>query len=135
MQRQRLDRIAAFLAHGAHRFQRANLLEVLWNLPRKRREDASESERAACGRPLSLRILGWLEAELTPAQIESVAGLAVFPLVPLMTITSAMQSSLAQLRADKQARGLPLPQTLMADFKKLIGFDEIEKIQNRFEMR
>lgn len=135
MQRQRLDRIAAFLAHGAHRFQRANLLEVLWNLPRKRREDASESERAACGRPLSLRILGWLEAELTPAQIESVAGLAVFPLVPLMTITSAMQSNLAQVRADKHARGLPLPQTSMADFKKLIGFDEIEKIQNRFEMR
>ena len=29
-----------------HRFQRANLLEVLWNLPRKRREDAAESERA-----------------------------------------------------------------------------------------
>ena len=91
--------------------------------------------REACGRPLSLQILGWLEAELTPAQIESVAGLAVFPLVPLMTITSAMQSSLAQLRADKYARGLPLPQTSMADFKKLIGFDEIEKIQNRFEMR
>ena len=67
--------------------------------------------------------------------IESVAGLAVFPLVPLMTITSAMQSNLAQLRADKHARGLSLPQTSMVDFKKLIGFDEIEKIQNRFEMR
>ena len=90
--------------------------------------------REACGRPLSLQILGWLEKELTPAQIESVAGLAVFPLVPLMTITAAMQSNLAQVAANKHARGLPLPQTSMEDFKKLIGFSEIEKIQNRFEM-
>ena len=90
--------------------------------------------REACGRPLSLQILGWLEKELTPAQIESVAGLAVFPLVPLMTITAAMQSNLAQVAANKHARGLPLPQTSMEDFKKLIGFGEIEKIQNRFEM-
>jgi branched-chain amino acid transport system ATP-binding protein len=29
-----------------HRFQRANLLELLWNLPRKRREDAEHRERA-----------------------------------------------------------------------------------------
>ena len=90
--------------------------------------------RESCGRPLSLQILGWLEQELTPAQIESVAGLAVFPLVPLMTVTAAMQSNLAQVAANKHARGLPLPQTSMDDFKKLIGFDEIEKVQNRFEM-
>ena len=90
--------------------------------------------REACGRPLSLQILGWLEKELTPAQIESVAGLAVFPLVPLRTITAAMRSNLAQVAANKHARGLPLPQTSMEDFKKLIGFSEIEKIQNRFEM-
>ena len=90
--------------------------------------------RESCGRPLSLQILGWLEKELTPAQIESVAGLAVFPLVPLMTVTAAMQSNLAQVAANKHARGLPLPQTSMDDFKKLIGFGEIEKVQNRFEM-
>ena len=30
-----------------HRFQRATLLEVLWNLGRKRREDAEHRERAA----------------------------------------------------------------------------------------
>ena len=29
-----------------HRFQRANLLEILWNLPRKRREDAEQLDRA-----------------------------------------------------------------------------------------
>jgi ABC-type branched-subunit amino acid transport system ATPase component len=30
-----------------HRFQRATLLEVLWNLPRKRREDIAQRDRAA----------------------------------------------------------------------------------------
>ena len=30
-----------------HRFQRASLIEVLWNLPRKRRDDAEQQERAA----------------------------------------------------------------------------------------
>lgn len=90
--------------------------------------------RAACRRPLSLQILGWLEKELTPQQIQSVAGLAVFPLVPLMTITSALQVSLAQLAADKHARALPLPQTSMDDFKKLIGFGAIEELQEKYEM-
>ncbi len=90
--------------------------------------------RQACGRPLSLQILGWLEKDLTPQQIESVAGLAVFPLVPLMTITAAIEKNLAQLVVDKHARNLPLPQTSMADFKKIIGFGAIEDLQKRYEM-
>jgi 2-methylisocitrate lyase-like PEP mutase family enzyme len=90
--------------------------------------------REACGRPLSLQILGWLESELTPQQIESVAGLAVFPLVPLMTLTSSIERNLQQLAKDKHARNLPLPQTSMADFKKLIGFGAIEELQKRYEL-
>jgi methylisocitrate lyase len=90
--------------------------------------------REACGRPLSLQILGWLEKDLSPAEIESVAGLAVFPLVPLMTVTAAMRTNLATLAANRHARGLPLPQTTMDDFKKLIGFGEIERIQERYQM-
>ena len=88
----------------------------------------------ACGKRLSLQILGWLERDLTPADIESVAGLAVFPLVPLMTITSAMRANLAQLAANRHARALPLPQTTMDEFKKLIGFGEIERIQRDYDM-
>lgn len=90
--------------------------------------------REACGRPLSLQILGWLEKDLSREQIESVAGLAVFPLVPLMTITAAMQKNLAQLVSDKHARSLPLPQTSMSDFKSLIGFGAVEELQKRYEM-
>ena len=90
--------------------------------------------RDACKRPLSLQIIGWLEKELTPAEIESVAGLAVFPLVPLMTVTSAMKQNLAQLAENRHARGLPLPQTSMDEFKKLIGFTEIERLQDRYDL-
>jgi len=90
--------------------------------------------REACGRPLSLQILGWLESDLSPQQIESVAGLAVFPLVPLMTATAAIEKNLQQLVANKHARGLPLPQTSMTDFKKLIGFGAIEELQQRYEL-
>jgi methylisocitrate lyase len=90
--------------------------------------------RKACGRPLSLQILGWLEKDLTPGQIESVAGLAVFPLVPLMTVTAALQANLARLAADRHARALPLPQTSMSDFKSLIGFGAIEELQTHYEM-
>ncbi len=90
--------------------------------------------REACGRPLSLQILGWLEKELTPAQIESVAGLAVFPLVPLMTLTHALRANLAVLVANRHARNLPLPQASMDEFKRLIGFSEIEQTQARYEL-
>ena len=90
--------------------------------------------QAACGKRLSLQILGWLERDLSPADIESVAGLAVFPLVPLMTVTSAIRANLAKLVADRHARNLPLPQTSMDQFKKLIGFDDIERIQREYGM-
>lgn len=90
--------------------------------------------RQACGKKLSLQILGWLEKDLTPAQIESVAGLAVFPLVPLMTVTAAIRANLAPLVKNRHARGLPLPQTSMDEFKKLIGFGDIEKIQDKYQM-
>lgn len=86
----------------------------------------------ACGRRLSLQILGWLETGLTPNQIEDVAALAVYPLVPLMTITAAVRENLERLIADKSTANLPHPVTSMADFKTFIGFDETEQLQNQF---
>lgn len=90
--------------------------------------------REACGRPLSLQILGWLERDLSPEQIATVAGLAVFPLVPLMTMTAAVRENLAELAAKRHARSLPHAQATMDEFKKIIGFTEIERTQNHYEM-
>ncbi len=91
--------------------------------------------RKACGKPLSLQILGWLESDLDKAEIESVAGLACYPLVGLMSATEAMRRNFAQLAADKSTRDLPQPVTSMADFKTFIGFSEIEELQNRHLMQ
>ncbi len=91
--------------------------------------------REACGKPLSLQILGWLETDLDKSDIESVAGLAVYPLVSLMSATEAMRQNFKKLVADKSTRNLPQPVTSMADFKAFIGFSDIEELQNRHLLR
>lgn len=88
--------------------------------------------RDAVGVPLSLQILGWLETDLTPDQIRQVAGLAVFPLVGLMTAARAMQDNYARLMKDLGTGGLPHPVMTMPDFKTFIGFEEVEERQARF---
>ncbi len=91
--------------------------------------------REACGVPLSLQILGWLEKDLDPAQIEDVAGLAVFPLVALMSATQAIRSNLSVLAKSHRTDGLPQSVTSMADFKQFIGFEEYEAKQAKFLLR
>jgi len=88
--------------------------------------------REACGVPLSLQLLGWLEKDLSPADIESVAGLAVYPLVGLMTVTHSLRQNFAALHQQHSTQRLPLPVTGMDDFKKFIGFAEVEALQNQF---
>ncbi|MDM7968757.1 MAG: isocitrate lyase/PEP mutase family protein [Paracoccaceae bacterium] len=88
--------------------------------------------RAAVGVPLSLQILGWLETDLSPEEIEEVAGLAVFPLVALMSATEAVQRNLGALRQTYQTRTIPQPVTSMTDFKKLIGFEAAEAAQDKY---
>ena len=88
--------------------------------------------REACGVPLSLQVLGWLEKDLSPADIESVAGLAVYPLVGLMTVTHSLRQNFAALHQQHSTQHLPLPVTAMNDFKQFIGFAEVEALQNQF---
>lgn len=85
--------------------------------------------RAACGVPLSLQILGWLERDLSRADIEDVAGIATFPLVPLMTVAAALRQNLAALATAKSSKGLPLGVMKHDDFLEFIGFAEVERLQ------
>ncbi|MEY8840263.1 oxaloacetate decarboxylase [Cribrihabitans sp. XS_ASV171] len=87
--------------------------------------------RQAVGVPLSLQVLGWLE-ELTPDEIREVAGIAVFPLVGLMTAARAMQENYAKLMQDLGTKSLPNPVMGMPEFKQFIGFEEIEDQQAKF---
>lgn len=88
--------------------------------------------RAAVDRPLSLQILGWLETDLSRDEIEEIAGLAVYALVPLLTVTRALRDNLAALWRNRSTQGLPREVTTMAEFKKMIGFTEIELLQSQF---
>jgi methylisocitrate lyase len=88
--------------------------------------------RNAVGVPLSLQILGWLESDLTPDQIREVAGLAVFPLVGLMTAARAMQENYARMVQDLGTGQLPHPVMSMPEFKTFIGFEEVEDRQAKF---
>lgn len=88
--------------------------------------------RQEAGVPLSLQVLGWLEKDLSPAEIESVAGMATFALVPLMTVAKAIQENLKQLVADKTSRNLPRPVETHENFLDFIGFKEIEAQQLKY---
>lgn len=88
--------------------------------------------RAACDRPLAISVLGLIEKNLTTAQIESLGGIATFPLTPLLTVTAALRTNLAHLKSTKRPGALPVAPTPEADFKHLIGFDRVEALEREF---
>jgi 2-methylisocitrate lyase-like PEP mutase family enzyme len=88
--------------------------------------------RQGCGVPLSLQVLGWLERDLSPAEIESVAGMATFALVPLMTVASALTENLKVLAQTKSSKGLPRPTMGHDPFIEFIGFGEVEEMQKKY---
>jgi len=88
--------------------------------------------RQGCGVPLSLQVLGWLEKDLSPQEIEEVAGIATFPLVPLMTAAHAMQENLKVLASTRSSKNLPRPVTDHNDFIDFIGFTEVEELQLKY---
>ncbi|WP_372084859.1 oxaloacetate decarboxylase [Tistrella mobilis] len=95
--------------------------------------DSLKRLRDAAGVPLSLQIMRWLETDLTPDQIEEVAGIAHYPLVALLTATDAMRRNLAAVRAARSTRiNLPVGQTPLGDFKTFIGFDRVMELQAQF---
>jgi methylisocitrate lyase len=87
--------------------------------------------REAVGVPLSLQLLGWLE-KLSADEVEEVAGMATYALVPLMTVASALKENLAALAERRSTSGLPRPVTGHNDFIDFIGFPQIEELQKRY---
>ncbi len=85
--------------------------------------------RQAAGKPLSIQLLNWLETDLTPQDVESVAALATYPLVALMTATKALQQNLEALARTHSSRDLPQARASMDEFKNVIGYDEVMALQ------
>lgn len=87
-----------------------------------------------CQRRLSLQLMdgNWI-GELSREQVESVAGFATYPLVPMMSAIAAIQTNLKALHASRTINTCPMPQTSMKDFKQFIGFEAVEKLQEHYE--
>ena len=93
--------------------------------------------RAICGRPLSLQLMeGTWMASLTRSQIEAVAGMATYPIVGLLSVVHALRANLQALavRRGQPMGELPCPRTSMAEFKQVIGWHELEHLQERLEL-
>ena len=88
--------------------------------------------RAACGKPLAISVLGAIEKNLSKADIESLGGIATFPLVPLLTAAEAVRRNLAAIRQTMRPTGLPVPVMAEKEFKRFIGFDEVERLEREF---
>lgn len=118
-----LERARAYVAAGADMVQPIS----------KTMKDATMLRRfkAASGVPVSLQILGWLEKDLSREELSDIAGIATFPLVPLMTIAQAMLTNLRALRADCSTKALPLPVMDHTEFANLLDFQAIQDIQRR----
>jgi 2-methylisocitrate lyase-like PEP mutase family enzyme len=83
--------------------------------------------------PVPLSIPVNVAIEKLPASILSeVAGLAVFPLVPLLTVCEALRANLAALARNHTTRDLPLPPMPLTEFKSMIGFPQIEALQTLY---
>jgi methylisocitrate lyase len=94
--------------------------------------DGLRALRRECGVPLSLQLLGWLERDLSPREVEEVAGIATYPLVPLMSAAAALQANLNVLAKSHSTKALPQPVMAHDPFIQFIGFPQIDELQRKF---
>ena len=87
--------------------------------------------KAAISVPLSIPINVGIE-KLPSSVLSEVAGLAIFPLVPLLTVCEALRVNLTALALSKSTRDLPRQRMDLADFKSMIGFPKIEALQAQY---
>lgn len=118
-----MERGRAYVAAGADMIQ--PISKCFKNI------DGLRAMREAVGVPLSLQLLGWLE-KLSADEVEEVAGMATYALVPLMTVASALKENLAALAERHSTRDLPRPVTDHNSFIDFIGFPQIEELQKRY---
>ncbi|MBF3851490.1 isocitrate lyase/PEP mutase family protein [Burkholderia pseudomallei] len=119
-----LTRAKAYVAAGA---------DLIQPTTRNFKDVASlRTLRQTCGVPLSMQLVGWMEDGLTRSEIEEMAGLAVFTVVPLMTAVHAMRENLEAMARDRSTRNLPHAKVDHVALNEFLGFHEIEKLQQQY---
>lgn len=88
--------------------------------------------RDALGTKYSVQVLGWLERELSPAQVEEVAAVAAFGMAPFLTAAQALFENVRALAKTHDVKQMPRPMISAKTFGDFIGFPEIERITQRY---
>lgn len=88
--------------------------------------------RDAVGAKLSVQVLGWLERDLAPDQVEEVAAIATFGVAPFFSAAQALFDNMATLARTHRVQDMPQPMTGAAEFAKFIGFPKFDAITERF---
>ncbi len=86
--------------------------------------------------PLSLQMTKFAHDGISENMLRKINGKFIhFPLVPLMLASAALEDGLRQLVKHKKTKDLKIENRVMMDtdeFKNLIGFDEIERLQEKY---
>ncbi|MGI4815029.1 MAG: isocitrate lyase/PEP mutase family protein [Janthinobacterium lividum] len=88
--------------------------------------------KQACGVRLSMQLVGWMEDGLTRAEIDEMAGLAIFTVVPLMSAVTAIQENLAALARDRSTKNLPHARGSHVELNDFLGFHKVEALQQEY---
>lgn len=89
--------------------------------------------RDACGKPLSISMVGWLaDDEAVLRTLGGVVAIATYPMLALMTAVHAMQSNLAALRKGAPLRSLPAAALSEQEFRTVVDTELMKELERRY---
>lgn len=91
--------------------------------------------RSECRVPLCVPCNAGGPYDLSQTELESVAGIVMFPLAALMTAAQTVKDNMAALCRTKSFAAMPHPTMKVPSFQDFIGYPEIEAERARFESR
>lgn len=117
-------RAKAYVAAGAHMIMPIG--RALKGL------DDLRALRQACGVPLVIPSNVGGPYDLPQMELESVAGLVMYPLAALMTVAQTVKDNMTALCREKSFASMPHPMINVSEFQDLIGYPAIEAERARF---
>jgi methylisocitrate lyase len=95
--------------------------------------DGARAFRAAAGKPILLPVNAGGPYDVDKAQMESVAGIVIYPMDPLMTVAQAFMDNMKALCDTRSLKNLPHPLMPYNEFRSFIGFADVEALHEKFK--
>lgn len=119
-----IDRACAYVEAGA------DVIKPIWD-----DIDSLEKSRQllrACQRPLSISIVEYIEEKFTIEQMEEVAAIATVPVGPITAVAKTLQQTFDTILKKKYLSRSDIGRMPVKDFKKVIGFEQIEAYEHQY---